>query len=215
MPRRDDDPRIRHLRSTIARDAARLLAETGSDDLGWARRKAASRLGVRDDAALPAGDEILVALREHRALFGRGGNPARDDLSHRDAGGRRRRLEAALDAMAHFEDLQPRLVAPERIGGELDGPILLHLHAEDPDAVARRLLERGVPARQQRRPVRLERGHSVDVPAWTFEAGGIAFELLQLPMSALRHAPRDALDDRPLERAGPAALRRMLDDAAR
>ena len=205
MARRDDDPRHRQLRQRVAREAAQLLAETGSDDLSWARRKAAARLGARDDAALPGSDEILAALREHRQLFG--GDPAAAER-----GGRRQRHEAALEAMHYFADLEPRLVDPDRVDTGPDAPLRLHLHADDPDAVARRLLERGVPARQRVRTVRLDRERGVDVPAWTFDAGGVPFELLQLPLSALRQAPRDPLDDRPLERASIAALRRRLAD---
>lgn len=202
MARRDEDPRSRQRRLQIARDAARLLAETGSDDVAWARRKAAARHGLRDESALPDGDEILAALREHRALFGGAG----------DAAGLRRRREAAIDAMDHFAEFEPRLVGPVLAGDTADGaPVRLHLHADDPDAVARVLLDRGVPARQTSRSVRLSPDRRVDVPAWSFDAGGIAFEVLQLPLSALRQPPRDPLAERPLERATIAGVRRLLD----
>ena len=204
MGRRDDDPRTRQRRRLIARDAARLLAETGGDDVLWARRKAAARHGVRDESALPGGDEILAALREHRELFGGGGG---DVL--------RRQREAAIEAMHHFADFEPRLVGPVLAGVTgSDSPVRLHLHADDPDAVARRLLERGVPARQTSRSVRLTRERSVDVPAWSFDAGGVGFELLQLPLSALRQPPRDPLEERPLERATIGAVRRLLAQGA-
>ena len=204
MGRRDEEPRNRQMRQQVARDAARLLAETGGDDVLWARRKAAARYGLRDESALPGGDEILAALREHRELFGGGG----------DAATLRRRREAAVDAMHHFADFEPRLVGAVLAGDAGDGaPVRLHLHADDPDAVARALLDRGIPARQSSRGVRLTRERVVDLPAWSFDAGGIAFELLQLPLSALRQPPRDPLEDRPLERATLGAVRRLLDDA--
>ena len=159
---------------------------------------AALRLGVRDESLLPDGAEILEALRDHRALFGGG---AAVDAS--------RRLDAALEAMEFFVELEPRLVDVTLAGDAgADGPVRIHLHSDDPDAVARRLLERGIPARQSSRPVRLERDRRTDAPSWTFEAGGTAFELLQLPLSALRQAPRDPLGDARLERSSLAALRR-------
>jgi len=68
MGRRGDDPRSRQRRGQIARDAARLLAETGSDDVLWARRKAATRHGVRDEAALPGGDEADPVLSNEEAF---------------------------------------------------------------------------------------------------------------------------------------------------
>ena len=48
------------------------------------------------------------------------------------------------------------------------------------------------------------------IRAGIIEAGGIPFELLQLPLSALRQSPRDPLDDAPLERATLASVRRLL-----
>ena len=201
MARRDDDPRQRHLRRRVAQEAARLLAETGSDDVAHARRKAGARLGIRDEASLPGSAEILEALREHRAAEQRAVAP--DALQ--------RRREAAVEAMEFFADLDPRAVGRALADDSSDDmPVRLHLHADDPDAVARRLLERGIPARQSTRAVRLARDQRVDVPAWRFEAGGIPFELVQLPLSALRQSPRDPLDDAPLERATLASVRRLL-----
>lgn len=205
MPRRDDDPKVRQLRHRVAQEAARLLAEHGSDDLAWARRKAAAQLGIRDESLLPGGDEIRTALRDHRALFGR--TSVAVDL--------RRLREAAVEAMTYFAALEPRLVGPVLSGQvELASPVRLHLHSDDPDAVERQLFERGIPARQKARPLRLERDQGGSVPAWSFEADGIAFELLQLPLSALRQPPRDALDDRPMPRASIATVRRLLDEPA-
>jgi hypothetical protein len=205
MPRRDDKPKTRLLRHRVAQEAARLLAEHGSDDLPWARHKAAARFGIRDESQLPGGEEILGALREHRALFGRSS----------DAVDLQRLREAALGAMACFAALEPRLVGPVLTGDvERASPVRLHLHSDDPDAVERLLLERGIPARQKTRPLRLEREHGGGVPAWSFEADGIAFELLQLPLSSLRQPPRDALDDRPMPRGTIATVRRLLDEAA-
>lgn len=203
MARREDDTRTRQRRHEVALEAARLLAEHGGDDVARARAKAAARLGVRDESALPGSQEILEALRGHRELFGKGTPGA--DL--------RRLREAALDAMEFFAALEPRLVGAVWDGDGLgDTVIRLHLHADDPDAVARVLLDRGIPARQEARSIRLGRGErGIPVPAWSFDADGIAFEVLQLPLAALRRSPRDALDDRVVERASRSALRRLLD----
>ena len=201
MARREGGAK-QHMRLRIAQEAARLLAETGGDDFGWARSKAAARLGVRDESLLPDGADIRDALRGHRALFG-GGSPIDP----------RRRLAAAVDAMAYFAELEPRLVdATLSDAPDADAPIRIHLHADDPDAVARQVLERGIPARQSSRRVRLERDRRTDVPAWTFDAGGMAFEILQLPLAALRQAPRDPLGDERLARSSLASLRRRRED---
>ncbi len=188
-------------REQVAREAARLLAR-GAPDAAGARREAARRLGIHEPAALPSGRQIREALREYRALFGGG----------LDAAALVARRRAALDAMAALAAFDPRLAGPVLDGSAgPDDPVCLHLHADDPDAVARHLADQRIPARQGRARARLA-GRIIDtLPCWRLEAGGIPFELWVLPALAARQAPRDLLDDEPIERAGPAAVARLLD----
>lgn len=203
-PRRRDDPRSRQQRLQVAEEAARLLMEGAADSPEAARRKAAARIGVRDEAVLPTGDDIREALAARRRLF-----PTATDPDPR------RMREAALEAMAFFAAFDPRLA-----GAALDGSpgpdavVILHLHCDDPDVIARLLQDQRIPARQRSRRLRLERGQAVEVPAWDFVADGIGFELLVLPSGALRQPPLEALDDRPMARASAAAVRRLLDGSA-
>lgn len=205
MSPRREDPRQQRRRQ-VAQEAARLLAETGQGELEQARRKAAARLGVRDEAALPGAGEIREALREHQRLFGGGGDPST---------GLRRQREAALEAMGFFVAFQPRLAGPILDGtGDGRSAVCLHLHVDDPDAVAHLLHEQRIPAEQASRRLRLDAGRAVAVPAWHFEADGIAFELLVLPATALRQPPLEPVDGKPMERASASALRRLLDAGA-
>ena len=190
----------RQRRLRVAAEAARLLAEQGGDP-AVARRKAAERLGFRDPASLPSGDEIREALAAYRRLFAATGGDSQ----------LQRRREAALAAMDFFAEFSPRLA-----GAVLDGSaddrsaIELHLHADDPDAVARKLLERAIPAVQRPRRLRLERGQAREFAAWHFEADGLPFELVVLPRQAERQGPLDPLDDTPMARANRSALARLL-----
>lgn len=200
-PRRQDDPRTRQRRQQLAQEAARLLATGAQQDPARALRKAAERLGIRDEAVFPGGDEIREALQVHQRLFG-GEAPA----------SRRQALrEAALEAMAFFAAFDPRLA-----GAALDGPVdahtpvCLHLHADDPDAVAHFLHDQRIPAAQATRRLRLARGEATPLPCWEFAAGGIAFELWVLPVTALRQAPLEPLEDRPMRRATASALRQLI-----
>lgn len=200
-PRRQDDPRTRQRRQQLAQEAARLLATGAQHDPARALRKAAERLGIRDESLFPGGDEIREALQAHQRLFG-GEAPA----------SRRQALrEAALEAMAFFAAFDPRLA-----GAALDGPVdahtpvCLHLHADDPDAVAHFLHDQRIPATQATRRLRLARGETAPLPCWEFAAGGIAFELWVLPISALRQAPLEPLEDRPMRRATASALRQLI-----
>ena len=187
-------------RDQVAREAARLLAQ-GAPDLAGARRDAARRLGVTDPRALPSAADIREALRAYRELFGGGLTPAH-------LAGRRRAALEAMDALAAFD---PRLAGPVLDGsaGEHD-PIVLHLHADEPDAVARHLADQGILARQGRARARLGDRLVDTLPCWHLEAGGLAFELWVLPASAARQAPRDTLDGEPIQRLGPPALARLL-----
>lgn len=172
-------------------------------DIAAARREAAEALGARHAGELPDADQIREELRTYRALF---------DPEALDPARLRRQREAALEAMAFFEPFEPRLAGPVLDGsaGPAD-PVVLHLHADDPDAVARLLHERGAPARQRAARLKLAKGDWAQVPCWEISAGGQAFELWVLPAAAARHAPRDALGEGPLPRAGTDALRRLLD----
>ena len=201
-PRRRDDARSRQQRLQLAEEAARLLLEGGADSPESARRKAAARLGLRDEALMPTGDEIRTALQGRQRLFVPTPGP---DL--------RKLRQAALEAMGFFAAFDPRLVGDALEGAPgPDATVTLHLHADDPDALARLLHDQRIPARQRSRRLRFERDRHADVPAWEFEADGLGFELVLLPASALRQPPLDALDDRPMARASASALKRLLDE---
>jgi hypothetical protein len=206
--RQHAESRIRERRHRLAHEAARLMAGGGIRDYQKAKRKAAVRLGIVDDASLPGNREIEDALREYQRLF-QGGSQA-SDLRHR--------REAALQALDFFSGFHPRLLGPVLEGyADAHSTVALHVHADDAEEVSRFLDEQRIPARLQDRRVRLDRQRTDDVPAWLFDAEGIAFELTVLPMSALRQAPLSEVDDKPVRRASVAQLRQLLvaEDIAR
>lgn len=195
--------RNRQRRLRLAHEAARLMAEDGISDFQQAKLKAASRMGIRDEALLPRNREVEDALREYQRLFQ--GDDQADAL--------RLRREAALRALEFFAAFDPRLVGPVLEGtADANSPVALHLYAEDPDAVPRFLEERGIPAEPRSRRVRLDRSRSGDFPAWAFSAGELAVELTVLPSLALRQAPLSNIDEKPMRRASAAQLRQLLAD---
>ena len=199
-PRRQDDARTQQRRQQVAQEAARLLASGEQVDMDQARRKAAARLGIRDDASLPDASLVRAALGERQRLFG--GAPAP---------GLGRLREAALEAMAFFAAFDPRLVGPVLEGTAGDrAAVWLHLHPQDPDDVARFLHDQRLPVQPGHRRIRLSREQTLDQPCWHFSADGVDFELVVLPHSALRQAPLDSLEAAPLPRASAAALRRLM-----
>lgn len=192
----------RERRHRLAHEAARLMAEGGIQDFHQAKLKAASRLGIRDDASLPRNVEIEQALREHQRLFA--GSAQSDALRHR--------REAAVHALEFLRAFTPRLVGPVLDGtADVHSPVQLHLHEDDPDAVQRFLDEHGIPAQSRSRRLRWDRERLLDVPLWVFSAEGLTFELLVLPCQALRQAPLSPVDDKPMRRASLAQLRGLIE----
>lgn len=193
--------RTRERRQRLAVEAARLMAEGGIRDFQQAKRKAAQRLGIHDDASLPRNREIEDALREYQRLFVGASQLA--ELRHR--------REAALRALAFFHPFEPRLV-----GCVLDGtadahsPIALHLHSDDPDAVPRWLDEHGIPAQSRSHRLRLDHKRDHEAPAWLFTAEGLSFDVSVLPADGVRQAPLSGVDARPMPRASLAQLRALL-----
>ncbi|MCR6686344.1 hypothetical protein [Pseudoxanthomonas sp.] len=199
--RQHAETRTRERRRRLAHEAARLMAEGGIHDYHQAKLKAADRLGIHDDASLPRNREIEEALREYQRIF----------LGPAQAGAVRQRREAAARALEFFAGFEPRLVGPVLDGtADAGSPVLLHLHADDPDAVARFLEEHGIPAEPRGRRLRLDRERSFDAPVWVFSAEDLAFDLTVLPSQALRQAPLSALDEKPVRRASLAQLRQLL-----
>ncbi|MCG6117652.1 MAG: hypothetical protein MEQ07_05595 [Aquimonas sp.] len=193
--------RIRETRQRLAHEAARLMAEGGIRDFQQAKTRAAARLGVVDEAALPRNAEIEEALREYQRLF-QGGERPRE---------LQRRREAAVEAMQFFARFDPRLV-----GAVLDGSadehasVCLQLYCDEPEQVPLFLAERGIPIEERSRRLRLDRERSAVFPVFVFSADGIPIDLTVLPRNALRQAPLDGADERPMRRASLAALQELL-----
>ncbi|MBA2079546.1 MAG: hypothetical protein BGP10_02835 [Rhodanobacter sp. 68-29] len=194
-------------RRRVAQEAARLMSEHGIRDFHRAKLKAAERLGILDTQALPRNHEIEQALREHQRIF----------LADSQPQLLRARREAAVEAMRFLEPFEPRLV-----GAVLDGTadahssICLHVFSDDPEAVHRYLHERGVPFETQTRRLRVSRDGQAEFPVLLFAADALPFDLTVLPRDALRQAPLDRIDEKPMRRATLSAVEILLaeDDGA-
>lgn len=94
------------LRREIAATAARMMAEDGISDFGFAKRKAARQLGASDTDSLPNNAEIEAELRAWQALY------QDEEQAERVLEMRR----AAIGVMRLLDDFRPYLT-----GGALDG----------------------------------------------------------------------------------------------
>lgn len=196
------DDRVQHNRYRIAQEAARLMSEHGSD-YRRAKLKAARRLGISGDQALPRNHEIEQALREHQRLF----------RAHSQPQALHRRRAAACDAMRFFATFRPRLVGPVLEGtADIHSPVSLHLFCDDVETFTRFLHENNIPARQQSRRLRVSRDIQIDYPVFALTADDMPFDLTLMPLDSLRQAPLDPVHERPTPRANVTAVEALLND---
>lgn len=193
--------RLQRSRVLVAQEAARLMSEHGIRDFHHAKLKAAERLGIVETQALPRNQEIEQALRERQRLF----------LADSQPQWLQQRREAAIEAMRFLAPFEPRLVGPVLEGTADDhSAVCLHVFSDDPDAVGLFLREQGIPADAQMRRLRLNRNEQADYPALLFAADGLPFDLTVLPRKALRQAPLDRVDEKPMRRASLAVVENLL-----
>ena len=106
MPSHAHVSRSGGLRREIAALAARMMAEDGISDFGFAKRKAAKQLGDTDADSLPNNAEIEAELRAWQALYQDDEQPERLFEMR----------TAAVEVMRMLETFRPYLT-----GGALDG----------------------------------------------------------------------------------------------
>lgn len=196
--RHRDTQRVKTL---LAQECARLMADEGVPDFRTAKRKAALRLAIANKALLPDNREIEQALIDHQRLF------------HADhqASCLRDLREAALNAMRFLASFRPRLVGPVLSGTA--GPsadIHLHVFADAPQDIARFLMEHHIPFETADRRLKLSNGELAWQPTFRFDAGDHGFELIVFTPLAEREAPRSPVDGRPMRRANLSEVQNLL-----
>jgi hypothetical protein len=181
-----------HLRSAVAQEAARLMAEHGIQDYFVAKRKAAERYGMFDGAFLPKNTEIEAALLSHQRLFG----SAQHELSLQE----QRRV--ALEAMRLLGKFEPRLVGPVLTGSATaHSDIQLHVFSDSPEAVCVHLMDRRFDYEVLERRMRMSPERQVQVPSVRFDIGAETVEAFVFPRDGIRQAPVSPVDGRPMRRA--------------
>ena len=160
------------MRTRIALEAARIMAEEGIEDHGLAKKKAAGRLGLVAHRNLPRREEIEAALVEHHRLFGLSDQPRHLN--------RLRRI--ALEAMRFVADFSPLLVGSVWTGvaGKLN-PVRLCLYPPAPEDVIQKLLKARIPYAEKSHAVTRDAETQSDLPALHFYVDGTRVELLLLP----------------------------------
>ena len=166
------------LRTRIALEAARIMAEEGIDEPGLAKKKAAARLGVATHRNLPRREEIEAALVEHQRLFGHGYQP--QHLA--------KLRSLALEAMRFLAVFSPMLTGSVWSGGAgKHSPIRLYLYPPAPEDVIRKLLDGHIPYEEKSHSVSRDAETLSGQPALHFYVDEVRVELLLLPASWKGH----------------------------
>jgi hypothetical protein len=195
-------PRADHrLKTLLAQECARLIAEEGVQDFGAARRKAALRLAVGNRAVLPDNVEIEQALLDRQRLFD----------ADRQAIRLRGLRETALDAMRFLARFRPRLVGSVLSGAV--GPhagVHLHLFADSPEEITLFLMERHIPFETAEHRLKMASGAQVCLPVLRFTAGETRVDLTVFGPLAEREAPLGPINGRLMRRASLAEVQALL-----
>ena len=179
-------------RQGLAREAARILAQTQSGDYQSAKQKALRNLGLPAQTPLPRNQEIEAALFEHRQLFG--GTEERQHLIEL--------RRSALTAMRELQVFKPRLTgAVLRGSANINSTVQLHLFADTIEDVGFFLQDKGIPYRhiEQRFDTGGSRKHSI--PGYGLVADGIAFDLLVFSGSDRHLRPQCPIEGGTMRRA--------------
>lgn len=200
MPKRAPT-RSDHLRSAVAQEAARLMAEHGIQDYLVAKRKAAARYGVADNSVLPKNTEIEAALLSYQRLFG----------GEQHAGSLQEQRRVALQAMRLLELFEPRLVGAVLTGSATEyADIQLHVFSDSPEAVTMLLMDRRYEYEVFERKLRMTPERQIVVPSVRFAMGAETIEAFVFPKDGIRQAPISPVDGKPMRRAGIAELVDLL-----
>ena len=194
------------LRTHIAQEAARLIAESGIHDYALAKRKAAEQLQVADLGQLPRNDEIEDALKQYQRLFRFDEQPRR--LHHLRA--------LALRAMEFLAAFEPHLVGTVLRGtADQFSVVSLHLFAEPPEEVGIFLLDQRIPHELGERRLRFTMDDSRTYPVYRFTADETPIELVVFPYQDRWQRPLSPVDGKPMQRAGIASVQALAAGAGR
>jgi hypothetical protein len=188
-------------RKVLAQEAARIIVEGGIEDYRIAKIKAAERLGMSARGSLPGNPEIEHAVSEHLKLFGR--------ESHLDLLRVLRR--AALSAMELLAPFTPRLVGPVLHGtAAANSAVNLHVFSDSAELVAVRLQERSVPYQPYDRRLKSRRDRAETFSGFRFTHDSSSIEATVFPLDGIRQAPISPVNGKPMRRADPQAVLKLL-----
>ena len=188
-------------RQVVAQEAARIIVSQGIRDYRVAKQKAAERLGLDAQGALPGNAEIEAALADHLQIFG--------GESHNDL--LRLMRTAALSAMELLADFSPRLVGPVLVGtADENSAVNLHLFADSPEMVAMEIGDMGIQFKSYERRLKSRRGRIEMYAGFEFSHQNASIQATVFPLDGIRQAPMSPIDGKPMKRVDSDAVQELL-----
>jgi hypothetical protein len=185
----------------LAVEAARIIQEEGLTDFRGAKAKAAERLGMGRDSALPNNAEIEAALAERTRIF-------HGDTQPELLEGLR---QAAFEVMRDLAPFHPRLVGDVLSGNAtIYSTVELHLFSDTMEAIGSALEQLGIGHRVIARRFRLRREEVEMFPGYRFSSHDCDFSSAVFPLRLRGHAPLSTVDGRPMRRASLKELADLL-----
>lgn len=197
------------IRQLIAQQAARMMAEEGISDYGYAKKKAGRQLGTIEASSLPTNAEITKEVKIYQALFFGDEQPEQLKLLRIDA----------LATMKMLERFNPHLT-----GAVLNGTAgryadtHLHLFADSLKDVEMFLLNKQIPFETNEKSYRVMNDGKRDkkssnrktVPVFSLDGPNGLIKLSVFEFDDMRVATKHAVDGANAERLNIAGLVALL-----
>ena len=188
-------------RQVVAQEAARIIVTQGVRDYRVAKQKAAERLGLRGNGALPGNAEIEAALADHHQIFS---GEEHDHLL-------RIMRTAALSAMEMLSEFTPRLVGPVLVGtADENSAVNLHVFADSPEMIAMEIGDRGLHFRSYERRLKTRHGQVEMFAGFEFNHQHEMIQATVFPVDGIRQAPLSPIDGKPMTRADKEVVQELL-----
>ncbi len=201
-----------HIRQLIAQQAARMMAEDGVSDYGYAKKKAGRQLGVMENSMLPSNTEIEEELKLYNMLY----------LSEEQPENLRDLRVNALYTMQLLERFNPHLT-----GAVLDGTAgmlaetHIHLFADSVKDVEMFLLNQQIPFNVNEKSYRMMNDGKRDkkgdqrktVPVFTLETDKGFIKLSVFDIDDIRVATKRSTDGSNADRLNTEGVKALLAEA--
>lgn len=206
---KDSLNRQSQLRQLVAQQAARMMAEDGVSDYGYAKKKAGRQLGVVDANCLPSNAEIEEEIRLFHEIYNSDDQPEALRILRQDA----------LTTMQIFARFNPHLT-----GSVLDGTAgqyaetHIHLFADSAKDVEIFLLNQQIPYDSNDKSYRVrdrksgekKGGERMKVPMFTLEGPNGLIKLSVFEFDDVRFSTKNVVTGGNAERLDTAGLKSLL-----